>query len=47
MKGLMLMWHKVHLTGRALITFKKFPVTAHNSYKCAAKALREYFEPNS
>ena len=41
------MWLKVRLTGRALMAFKKFPVTARNSYKSTRIALRERFEPDS
>lgn len=41
------MWLKVHLTRRALITYKKFPSTACGSFKNAEKALQERFEPKS
>ena len=42
-----LMWLKVRLTGRALMAFKKFPVTVRSSYKSAMIALLERFEPDS
>jgi len=42
-----LKWLKVRLTGRALMVYKKFPVTARVSFKNATKALRERFEPES
>ena len=45
--GQKLMWLKVHLTGRALMAYKKFPTTAHDSFKNAVKALQERFEPES
>ena len=42
-----LRWLKVRLTGRALMAYKKFPVTARASFKNAVKALQERFEPGS
>ena len=42
-----LMWLKVHLTGRVLMAYKKFPTTARGSYKNAIKAMQERFEPES
>ena len=45
--GQKLMWLKVCLTGRALMTYKKFSVTACGSFKNAIKALQEKFEPES
>ena len=41
------MWLKVHLTGRTLMAFKKFPVTTCNSYKSAMTALHERFKLDS
>ena len=41
------MWLKVHLTGRALLTFKKFSVTMKASYKNMVVAMQERFEPQS
>ena len=40
-----LTWLKVRLTGRALLAYKKFSVTAHVLFKNAA--LAERFEPES
>ena len=37
--GQKLMWLNVRLTGRALMAYKKFPTTAHDSLKNAVKAL--------
>ena len=45
--GQKLMWLKVRLTGRALMAYKKFSVTARGSFKNAIKALQERFEPES
>ena len=45
--GQKLIWLKVHLTGRALMAYKKFSVTARGSFKNAIKALQERFEPES
>jgi len=42
-----LKWLKVHLKGRALMAYKKFPVTVRASYKNARRALLERFEPES
>ena len=42
-----LMWLKACLTGRALIAFKNFSVTARNSQKSATIALHGHFEPDS
>ena len=42
-----LRWLKVRLMGRALMAYKKFPVTARASFKNAARALQERFEPGS
>ena len=45
--GQKLMWLKVCLTGRALMAYKKFSVTARGSFKNVIKALQERFEPES
>ena len=45
--GQKLMWLKVRLTGRALMAYKKFSITARGSFKNAIKALQERFEPES
>ena len=42
-----LMWLKVCLTGRALIAYKKFPITTCGSHKSAVITLKEQFEPKS
>ena len=42
-----LVWLKVRLTGRALLAYKKFSVTARSSFKNAVVALAERFEPES
>ena len=42
-----LIWLKVRLTGRALLAFKKFPVTARATFKAAVVALAGRFEPDS
>ena len=42
-----LVWLKVCLTGRALLAYKKFSVTACLSFKNAVVALAERFEPES
>ena len=42
-----LVWLKVRLTGRALLVYKKFSVTARSSFKNAVVALAEHFEPES
>ena len=42
-----LMWLKVHLTGRALMAYNKFPTTVRGSFKNTVKALQERFEPDS
>ena len=42
-----LRWLKVRLMGRALMAYKKFPVTARASFKNAVRALQERFEPGS
>ena len=42
-----LIWLKVCLTGRALMAYKKFPLTARGSFKNAVKALQERFKPES
>jgi len=42
-----LMWLKVCLTGRALMVYKKFPITACSSYKKAKVAFQGRFEPES
>ena len=42
-----LMWLKVRLTGRALMAYKKFTLTARGSFKNAVKVLQERFEPES
>ena len=42
-----LVWLKVHLTGRALLAFKKFSVTTKASYKNVVVAMQERFEPQS
>ena len=38
---------KVCLTGRGVLVYKKFSVTAHSSFKVAVVALAERFEPES
>lgn len=42
-----LVWLKVWLTGRALMVYKKFPVTACASFKNAVVALAAHFGPES
>ena len=42
-----LIWLKVRLTGRALLAYKKFSVTARASFKNVDVALAERFEPES
>ena len=42
-----LIWLKVQLTGRALLVFMKFPVTAHATFKAAVVTLARHFEPES
>ena len=41
------MWLNVCLTGRALMAYKKFSTTVHDSIKNTTKALQERFEPES
>ena len=42
-----LIWLKVHLTGKGLLAYKKFSVTACASFKNAVVALAECFKPES
>ena len=42
-----LIWLKVRLTGRALLAYKKFPVTACTTFKNAVVALAGRFDPES
>ena len=42
-----LIWLKVQLMGRALLAFKKFPVTAHAMFKSAIVVLAGRFEAES